>query len=70
LKAGDVITAVGGRAVDQPSQVVEAVRALQPGASVEIKIVRDKKEMTVKAAIGERVRAYRLLRDAGRSVRL
>jgi S1-C subfamily serine protease len=50
--------------------VVEAVRALQPGASVEIKIVRDKKEMTVKAAIGERVRAYRLLRDAGRSVRL
>lgn len=54
MKAGDVITAIGTRAVDQPSQVVDAVRALQPGASVEIKVVRDKKELTLKATIGER----------------
>jgi serine protease Do len=59
IKAGDVITAIGARAIDQPSQVVEAVRAAQPGSSLELKIVRDKKELAVKVTLVERTRVQR-----------
>jgi serine protease Do len=54
LMAGDVITAVAGRAVRGPSDVMAAVRDASAGAAVEIRIVREKKEMTMKATIGDR----------------
>ena len=54
LKAGDVIIEVAGRAITQASQVTEALAAAQPGSSVDLKIVRDKKELTLKAAVPER----------------
>ena len=56
IKAGDVITSINGRTVDQPSQVADAVRAAQAGSSIELKIVRDKKELTLKATLAERTR--------------
>jgi serine protease Do len=62
IRAGDVITSVGGRAIEQPATLSEAVRGAQPGAVLEIKLVRDKKEMTVKATLTERVRASKFRR--------
>ena len=59
IKAGDVITSINGRTVEQPSQVIEAVRAAQAGSSVELKVVRDKKELTLKATLAERTRVNR-----------
>jgi serine protease Do len=54
LKAGDVITAVGGRTVSDPGDVTARIRESTPGSPIEIKIVRDKKEMTMKATLPER----------------
>lgn len=61
LKAGDVVTAVNGRMVDSGGAFTSAVRSAQPGGSVEVRVMRDKKETTVKAtmpgaASGERRR--------------
>ena len=46
LKAGDVITAVDGQAVRRPSDVSEAVRRARRGSKLEVKVVRDHKEIT------------------------
>ena len=46
LKAGDVITAVNGHAVQQPSDVAEEIRDARSGSQMMLKIVRNKKEMT------------------------
>ena len=51
LKAGDVITEIDGRAVSEPAQVTDAVRTAQPGASVDLQVVRDKKPLTLKATL-------------------
>jgi len=40
LKAGDVITSIGGRAVAQPSELSEAVRNAQAGSPLELRITR------------------------------
>jgi serine protease Do len=47
LKAGDVITAVNGHSVRQPSEVAQEIRDAKPGSQVTLKIVRDKKEVTL-----------------------
>jgi serine protease Do len=47
LKAGDVITAAHGQLVKQPSDVSAAVRDVRPGSKLELKIVRDRKDMTI-----------------------
>jgi S1-C subfamily serine protease len=54
LKAGDVITAVAGRSVSDPGDVSARIREATPGSPVEIRIVRDRKEMTMKATLPER----------------
>lgn len=54
LKAGDVITAVAGRAISGPGDVTARIRESTPGSPLEITIVRDKKEMTMKATLPER----------------
>src|SRR5262249_25599623 len=59
LKAGDVITSVGGRAVAQPSELSEAVRNAQAGSPLELRITRDKKELTLKATLPDRARRER-----------
>jgi membrane-associated protease RseP (regulator of RpoE activity) len=51
LRAGDVIIAVGGRNVAEASEVNEAIRAVAPGAMVDIRVVREKKEITVTATL-------------------
>ena len=47
LKAGDVITAVNGHSVRQPSEVAQEIRDATAGSQVSLKIVREKKEMTL-----------------------
>lgn len=56
LKAGDVITAIGGRSVDGAADVRDRLRDAAPGSTLELTIVRDKKEMTLKAAVPETAR--------------
>lgn len=50
LKAGDIITAVDERSVDSVSDVTMAVARAREDA-VSIKVVRDKKELTLKAKL-------------------
>jgi serine protease Do len=56
LRAGDVITEAGGRMVSRPSDVTESIRRTDPGSALSLKIVRDKKEMTLSATVPERNR--------------
>jgi S1-C subfamily serine protease len=51
LKAGDVITAVNGKVVAEPSELVEAVRAVEDGAAVKIDYTRDKKGQSATATL-------------------
>jgi serine protease Do len=66
LKAGDVITSIGGRAVAQPSELSEAVRNAQAGSPLELRITRDKKELTLKATLPDRARRERARNSDGR----
>ncbi len=56
LKAGDVITTFKGQAVSSSADVLRELREAEPGTSVEIRVVRDRKELTVSAKIPERTR--------------
>jgi serine protease Do len=51
LKAGDVITAVNGKAITTPRELVTALPAAAASQDVTLTLVRDKKEMTVKATL-------------------
>jgi serine protease Do len=54
VKAGDVITSINGRSVNEPRDVSEDLRDADAGSTIEIGIVRDKKASTLKATIPER----------------
>ena len=54
LKAGDVVTAVNGKAVGEPSELIEAVREAGDGVTLSIDIVRDRKPQRVKAELEKR----------------
>lgn len=54
LKAGDVVTAVNGKAVGEPSELIEAVREAGDGVTLSIDIVRDRKPQSVKAELEKR----------------
>ena len=51
LKAGDVVTAINGKAVEEPSELIEAVREAEDGSTLTIDYVRDKKPQSTKAAL-------------------
>lgn len=51
LKAGDVIIAVNGRTVRSPSEVTAEIRDAGEGEAVDIRVLRDRKELTLKATI-------------------
>src|SRR5215510_5461286 len=56
IKAGDVITSVNGHAITGPQDVVNEVREVQAGGAIELKITRDRKDLSLKVAIPERRR--------------
>ncbi len=53
LKAGDVITAINGRSMRSVGEVTRVVRTAKPGSVLEMRVVRDKKETTIKVIVPE-----------------
>ena len=47
LRAGDVIVSVDGKAVAEPADLTQALANKEPGSKVDLKVVRDKKEIPV-----------------------
>jgi PDZ domain len=58
LKAGDVIMMIRGQAVSSSADAVRELREAEPGTSVEIRVMRDRKEVTLTAKMPERIRAF------------
>jgi serine protease Do len=56
LRAGDVIIAINGQSVDGVADVSRAVRNARPGDTLELRVTRDRKELTLKATIPDRPR--------------
>ncbi|NND46007.1 MAG: PDZ domain-containing protein [Xanthomonadales bacterium] len=54
LKSGDVIQQIGAQSVSKPSDVMRALREWEPGASIEIRILRDRKDQTLDVVLPER----------------
>jgi membrane-associated protease RseP (regulator of RpoE activity) len=53
LKAGDVIVKIGSEDIEDEGDVAEAIRAKQPGDTVDFVIYRDGQKMTIKVTLGE-----------------
>jgi len=58
VKAGDVITTVRGQTVASSADVVRELGQADSGASVEIRVTRNHKDVTLTAKMPERTRAY------------
>ena len=54
LRVGDVITAVGGEAMERSRDVVRGIGGLEPEATVEVAVVRAGAAETLTATLGER----------------
>ena len=54
LVRGDVITSVGGTDVSSPADVVDAVKAVEPGDLLSFTVVRGGETLTVEVEVGER----------------
>lgn len=65
VRAGDVITAVGGTAVLAPADVTRALRQVQPGSTTELRVIREKRELTVTVTAPERPARRLTIRGAG-----
>jgi serine protease Do len=64
LRAGDVITAVKGQAVSSSTDLVRGLR--EAGPTVEIRVTRERKELTFSAKMPERPRTF--VRRGGRAI--
>jgi putative serine protease PepD len=53
LKAGDVVTSVDGKAVDNADDLIAHVRSAAPGSTVAVTYVRDGNTATVNVTLGE-----------------
>jgi serine protease Do len=53
IKAGDVITSVNGEEVKDSRDLAKKIAAIAPGTSVRVGLIRDGKDMTVTAKLGE-----------------
>lgn len=54
LQDGDVILAIGGREPQSGSHAMRILRSYQPGESVELKILRDRRSQTLAAKVPQR----------------
>lgn len=54
LRQNDLIVEIDGKAVNNPGDVSNIVESKQPGDEVTIKVLRNRKEQTVKVKLGER----------------
>jgi len=53
IRAGDVLTAIDGRSVRTPADVSATVRMAARGATLDVRLVRDRKDVSVKATIAD-----------------
>lgn len=53
LKAGDIVTAINGKAVATADELVKEVQRIEGGADVTIGVTRDRKAMTLTAKIAK-----------------
>jgi S1-C subfamily serine protease len=63
LRAGDVIIKADGRGIEEPDDLTSAVRQRQPGDKLELKVIRDRKEITLTVELPKETRksgGYRL----------
>jgi membrane-associated protease RseP (regulator of RpoE activity) len=58
LQSGDVILEVGGKEVDKPSDVMRALRDWEPGATIQINIMRDRKDKNLDILLEERMLGF------------
>ena len=65
LKAGDVLMAVNGTTVERAADVGRALRDVPAGGKVELRVMRDRKELTLDTTLPERDR-NRVRRDRDR----
>ncbi|HKX99224.1 MAG TPA: PDZ domain-containing protein [Steroidobacteraceae bacterium] len=56
LKDGDVIVSIGGREPQSGTHAMRILRSYQPGESVELKILRDRRAQTLNAKVPERAK--------------
>ncbi len=54
LKAGDLITKLGDKDINSPSDLLAAVKAHKPGDEVEVTYLRDDKQQETKVTLGHR----------------
>jgi len=54
VRAGDVVVAVGGTAIQETRQLIDRVSATAPGQKVDLEIIREGKRITVPVVLGER----------------
>lgn len=54
LKAGDIVTAVNGRHVDEPQDVGRELRGIDSGGEFTLEVSRDRKPMTLKGKLDAR----------------
>jgi serine protease Do len=59
LKAGDVILSMDGKPLSEPSDLTQALAGKTAGSKVELKIIRDKKEITVAVEFAKSATAQR-----------
>jgi serine protease Do len=57
IQAGDVITAVNGRNVLSTADLVREVRQAEPGSTIDVRLTRNRKELSVKVTMPQRRQA-------------
>ncbi len=69
FQAGDVILALDGEPVADPDDVITTVRGKEKGETIEAKVLRKGKEMTLKAELAEREGGPAVVRGLGKAPR-
>lgn len=67
FQAGDVILALDGEPVADPDDVITTVRGKEKGDTIEAKVLRKGKEMTLKAELAERADGPAVVRALGKT---
>ena len=58
-KVGDILTGINGNAVADSAGMLNLVAGLNPGAAAKLTVMRDQKQIELKATVGRRPRQSR-----------